>query len=1279
MKANVKKELKRTMCCLLTAGMIGGMVIPAQAAENAGINVASEESVSRTYTAEDPFVFPSDVDVSVTLEAEFMELHNTGKDEKYPMEISPATWANNGKFVNAMNPGDSIVLYYNAPKAGVYNVTVTYRSGAAANGFSWSEELGKIENGSATIGATDAAAETHTGTFQLNVKEAGSGKLTFLAGSAGAPQLDKFDVVYTGLNKFNDKSVLMNNALANSYHNSGNDGPASYAFNDNTENWWHSNYGAVTDANKNGAASASNPIWIQTGFDKVWRVKEIEYTARTNPAGNNCISDYKVYVAKLDDPTETPTDEDFGYPNSPALEGSFGGNCQGKHTIDFGNLVEVTHVRIAATSSTTDNGYITASNISFIGKGVESEVEEAILTRITLTPPDKTEYRVLDELDTTGLVVSGIYNDGSTQTITEGYSVSGYQKGTVGEQRITVTYDGKTAEFVINVVADYTYTVEDSYSFPSTIGESNILEAECLELHNTGNGEDWPLQIKEADWASGNLFVNSMNSNDYAVLYYDAPETGIYSVKVTYRSGAKANGFSWSEESGNIADGSVTIGSSDSSQTRTATFHLNVLKAGKGKVTFLAGNNGAPQLDKFEIVNKTDLKKFSDADVLTKNAKANSYHNKGADGPASYAFNGSTADWWHSNYGTATDTNVNGRVSVNNPVWIQSGFDTKWQVKEIWYKGRTDTTHNWTKDYKVYVANLEDPTADPTEDDFDYPQSPVVSGTFSGNGDYVIDFGRFVEATHVRIVTTSATGQEAENYVTASSIDFVGREVPTPVEYTVTFDRQNGEEVTTQTVAENTELTLSETETPVREGYVFTGWYTDAECTEACGDTITVTADLTIYAGWTADKTALESAIAAAEAVERENYTEESWNRFTVALEKAQEVKQDAAATAEAVSSAAKELTEAMEQLEVVTTFAVAVTAENGTVTVNVPEGKTANALDAYDEVTVTAEAAEGYEFVYWMDKDTKVVLSKNAEYTFVVVKNTNLEAVFAEKESEAVVVTFMTGDEFANQFVAAVTAEDGTVQLPEAKEYAGYEFAGWDTNGDGIAEIASDETSANVTESATWIAVYTTKETYAVTVTNGEIISGKQEDGSYELGSKLGVKAVKPEDAEGTFSGWYVGDTLVSTNETYWFVVNAETALEARWSEAAVVVAEPVVRFSKTNRTTEASGKQKVEIALSWSAPKEGCTVLAEGILRTYKTGLEEQLTLGTTVSGITTNQCKSVGQNGTFTLTVNLGATSANRTKDITVRGYVRYMDANGEIHVAYTESQVIAAPQQ
>ena len=830
------------------------------------------------------------------------------------------------------------------------------------------------------------------------------------------------------------------------------------------------------------------------------------------------------------------------------------------------------------------------------------------------------------------------------------------------------------------------YTAEDPFVFPSNSNEEKVLEAEHMVLNNTGTNETWKLEVANGTgWASNGKFVNCWNNNDTLKLYYNAPEAGIYRAKVTYRSGNVKNSFHWSEASGKVEAGAAVMGASSSGETNTGEILLRVLEAGEGVITFTAGSantqlNDGPQFDKLDIC-KTELEVFGDqnSETLKSNASANSWHagNQGAtgDGVAAWAFDGKTNTWWHSNYSTTTSANINGAASASNAVWIQTGFNKSWSVKEIFYRARTDKANeNAMMNYKVYIANLEDPSATPTDTDFGYPENPVAAGSLNGN---IIDLGEFHDATHVRIAAVSSSN--TNGFITATKIDFLGKEVeaPTPVEYTVTFDRQNGEEVTTQTVAENTELTLSETETPVREGYVFTGWYTDAECTEACEDTITVTADLTIYAGWTADKTALESAIAAAETVERENYTEESWNRFTAALEKAQEVKQDTAATAEAVSSAAEELTEAMGQLEVVTTFTVAATAENGTVTVNVPEGKTANALDAYDEVTVTAEAAEGYEFVYWMDKDTKVVLSENAEYTFVVVKNTNLEAVFAEKESEAVVVTFMTGDEFANQFVAAVTAEDGTVQLPEAKEYAGYEFAGWDTNGDGIAEIASDETTANVTESATWIAVYTAKETYTVTVTNGEIISGKQEDGSYELGSKLGVKAVKPEGTEGTFSGWYAGETLVSTNETYWFVVNAETELEARWSEAAVVAAEPVVRFSKTNRTTEASGKQKVEIALSWSAPKEGCTVLAEGILRTYKTGLEDQLTLGTTVSGITTNQCKSVGQNGTFTLTVNLGATSANRTKDITVRGYVRYMDASGEIHVAYTEPTVIAVP--
>ena len=67
--------------------------------------------------------------------------------------------------------------------------------------------------------------------------------------------------------------------------------------------------------------------------------------------------------------------------------------------------------------------------------------------------------------------------------------------------------------------------------------------------------------------------------------------------------------------------------------------------------------------------------------------------------------------------------------------------------------------------------------------------------------------------------------------------------------WTVTFD--NNGTTTTETVDNG--LTVSEPEKPVREGYVFLGWFTDEACTVKYSFSTPVTADLTLYAGWKKD------------------------------------------------------------------------------------------------------------------------------------------------------------------------------------------------------------------------------------------------------------------------------------------------------------------------------------------------------------------------------------------------------------------------------------------
>ena len=70
------------------------------------------------------------------------------------------------------------------------------------------------------------------------------------------------------------------------------------------------------------------------------------------------------------------------------------------------------------------------------------------------TEPDKTEYKLGEKLDTTGLVLELTYDDGSYDFISEGYTVRGFQSVTTGTRTITVTYEGFTTQFTVEVVED---------------------------------------------------------------------------------------------------------------------------------------------------------------------------------------------------------------------------------------------------------------------------------------------------------------------------------------------------------------------------------------------------------------------------------------------------------------------------------------------------------------------------------------------------------------------------------------------------------------------------------------------------------------------------------------------------------------------------------------------------------------------------------------------------------------------------------------------------------
>lgn len=83
-----------------------------------------------------------------------------------------------------------------------------------------------------------------------------------------------------------------------------------------------------------------------------------------------------------------------------------------------------------------------------------SELASKALTGITLTPPVKKDYVLGQNLDLTGLVATGTYSDGTTAPVPVTLAeISGFNSNNAGSQTITVTVEGKTGTFDVNVTA----------------------------------------------------------------------------------------------------------------------------------------------------------------------------------------------------------------------------------------------------------------------------------------------------------------------------------------------------------------------------------------------------------------------------------------------------------------------------------------------------------------------------------------------------------------------------------------------------------------------------------------------------------------------------------------------------------------------------------------------------------------------------------------------------------------------------------------------------------
>ena len=148
-------------------------------------------------------------------------------------------------------------------------------------------------------------------------------------------------------------------------------------------------------------------------------------------------------------------------------------------------------------------------------------------------------------------------------------------------------------------------------------------------------------------------------------------------------------------------------------------------------------------------------------------------------------------------------------------------------------------------------------------------------------------------------IPVARIGSETNSFVgQVDDVMFYANGVTPTAKHQVTFNSMGGSAVEAVVVADG--QTVAQPEAPVMEGYTFAGWYTDENCTTAYDFDAAVTADITLYAKWTANEPAftglLEKVYAEVSAQDYSNLIDSAKAYYEKALADAKAILADPAA-----------------------------------------------------------------------------------------------------------------------------------------------------------------------------------------------------------------------------------------------------------------------------------------------------------------------------------------------------------------------------------------------
>lgn len=349
--------------------------------------------------------------------------------------------------------------------------------------------------------------------------------------------------------------------------------------------------------------------------------------------------------------------------------------------------------------------------------------------------------------------------------------------------------------------------------------------------------------------------------------------------------------------------------------------------------------------------------------------------------------------------------------------------------------------------------------------------------------------------------------------------------------FTLSFNSNDGSENTTQTVGYG--ATIIAPNEPMRDGYVFGGWYSDNTLTNAYDFAAAVTADLTLYAKWlipyTINFESNEGSVVDAQTVhegtkamvpvapEREGYVFSGWY-----------------SDSELINAYNFTSTVVTGNLTLYAKWTVYVP-NTYTVTFESNGGSLVTEQTVNEGAVATAPGApmlEGYTFDGWYS-DSELMIPYG--FTEGVMANVMLYAKWT-KNSYTVSFNSNNGSSVSSQSVS----EGDTATVPDAPTRAGHVFEGWYSEA-GLNEAYSFTTPVmnNLTLYAKWTAIYT--------VTFNSNGGSSVDNQSMENGGNATEPAVPTRDGY-VFNGWYSDAAL---NEAYSFTtsVTGNLTLYAKWT----------------------------------------------------------------------------------------------------------------------------------